>query len=224
MCISLADLRRGVVAEGLREVRLLGEDGLGGLGLGLGLGSALAVFLGLGVLLFLTLLCDPRPAATRRAEKERQVNAVHARPLAFLAVALAVEVSPLLLGRLLLGRLGGRDLRGSSREDVASMASLAKFVIYALARTSAPVIVSSAACEFGQSLSPRWVSSFAQASLVRRLEKSIARELYTINRATTDQCPWLRLERRACTGPLVRQSSKRGVPGEQARQSESKDT
>ena len=28
MCISLADLRRGVVAEGLREVRLVGEDGL----------------------------------------------------------------------------------------------------------------------------------------------------------------------------------------------------
>ena len=51
MCFSLADLRRGVVAEGLREVRLVGEDGLGGLGLGLGLGSALAVFLGLGVFL-----------------------------------------------------------------------------------------------------------------------------------------------------------------------------
>ena len=135
MCISLAGLRRRVVAEGLREVRLLGEDGLGvflrgRLGLGLGL-TALAVLLRLRVLFFLTLLCDPRAAATRRAEKERQVKAVHARPLAFFAVALAVEVSPLLLGRLLLGRLGGRDLRGSSREDVASMASLAK--IYALA-------------------------------------------------------------------------------------------
>ena len=128
MCISLADLRRGVVAEGLREVRLVGEDGLrvllrGRLGLGLGLGSALAVFLGLGVLLFLTLLCDPRATAARRAQEKRQVDAVHARPLAFLAVALAVEISPLLLGRL-LGWLGGRDLRGSSREDVASMASL----------------------------------------------------------------------------------------------------
>ena len=130
MCISLADLRRGVVAEGLREVRLVGEDGLG-LGLGLGLGSALAVFLRLRVLFFLTLLCDPRATTARRAQEKRQVNAVHARPLALLAVALAVEVSPLLLGRLLLGRLGGRDLRGSSREDVASMASLAK--IYALA-------------------------------------------------------------------------------------------
>ena len=127
MCISLADLRRGVVAEGLREVRLVGEDGLG-LGLGLGLGSALAVFLGLGVLLFLTLLCDPRPAAARRAEKKRQIDAVHARPLAFLAVALAVEVSSLLLGRLLLGRLRGRDLCNSffgddaappARDDVA---------------------------------------------------------------------------------------------------------
>ena len=117
-------LRRRVVAEGLREVRLLGEDGLG-LGLGLRLGSALAVFLGLGVLFFLTLLCDPRPAAARRAQEKRQVNAVHARPLALLAVALAVEVSPLLLGRLLLGRLGGRDLCNSfvgddaARDDVA---------------------------------------------------------------------------------------------------------
>ena len=110
MCISLAGLRCRVVAEGLREVRLVGEDGLGGLGLGLGLGSALAGFLGLGVLLFLTLLCDPRPAAARRAQEKRQVDAIHARPLALLAVALAVEVSPLLLGRLLLGRLGGRDL------------------------------------------------------------------------------------------------------------------
>ena len=125
MCVSLADLRRGVVAEGLREVRLLGEDGLGGLGVGLGLGSALAIFLRLRVLLFLTLLCDPRATTARRAEKERQVNAVHARPLALLAVALAVEVSPLLLGRLLLGRLGGRDLCNSfvgddaARDDVA---------------------------------------------------------------------------------------------------------
>ena len=128
MCISLADLRRGVVAEGLREVRLVGEDGLGGLGVGLGLGSALAIFLRLRVLLFLTLLCDPRPAATRRAQEERQVNAVHTRPLAFFAVALAVEVSSLLLGRLLLGRLGGRDLCNSffgddaappARDDVA---------------------------------------------------------------------------------------------------------
>ena len=117
MCISLADLRRGVVAEGLREVRLVGEDGLGvllrgRLGLGLGLGSALAVFLGLGVLLFLTFLCDPRATTARRAQEKRQVDAVHARPLALLAVALAVEISPLLLGRLLLGRLRGRDLRG----------------------------------------------------------------------------------------------------------------
>ena len=120
MCISLAGLRRRVVAEGLREVRLVGEDGLGGLGLGLGLGSALAVFLGLGVLLFLTLLCDPRPAAARRAQEKRQVDAVHARPLALLAVALAVEVSPLLLGRLLLGRLGGRDLCNSFFGDDAA--------------------------------------------------------------------------------------------------------
>ena len=128
MCISLADLRRRIVAEGLREVRLLGEDGLGGLGVGLGLGSALAIFLRLRVLLFLTLLCDPRATTARRAEKERQVNAVHARPLALLAVALAVEVSPLLLGRLLLGRLRGRDLCNSffgddaappARDDVA---------------------------------------------------------------------------------------------------------
>ena len=129
MCISLAGLRRRVVAEGLREVRLLGEDGLGvflrgRLGLGLGL-TALAVLLRLRVLFFLTLLCDPRAAATRRAEKERQIDAVHARPLAFLAFALAVEVSPLLLGRLLLGRLRGRDLCNSffgddaARDDVA---------------------------------------------------------------------------------------------------------
>ena len=120
MCISLADLRRRVVAEGL-----LGEDGLG---LGLGLGSALAVSLGLGVLLFLTLLCDPRATAARRAQEKRQIDAVHARPLALLAVALAVEVSPLLLGRLLLGRLRGRDLCNSffgddaappARDDVA---------------------------------------------------------------------------------------------------------
>ena len=146
MCISLADLRRGVVAEGLREVRLVGEDGLGvllrgRLGLGLGLGSALAVFLGLGVLLFLTFLCDPRATTARRAQEKRQLDAVHARPLALLAVALAVEVSPLLLGRLLLGRLGGRDLRGSSREDVAAMASLEKIMSCALTATSAPAIV-----------------------------------------------------------------------------------
>ena len=122
--MGLRRLRRRVVAEGLREVRLVGEDGLGGLGLGLGL-AALAVFLRLGVLFFLTLLGDPRPAATRRAQEKRQVNAVHARPLAFFAVALAVEISPLLLGRLLLGRLGGRDLCNSfvgddaARDDVA---------------------------------------------------------------------------------------------------------
>ena len=152
MCISLAGLRCRVVAEGLREVRLVGEDGLG-LGLGLGLGSALAVFLGLGVLLFLTLLCDPRPAAARRAQEKRQIDAVHARPLALLAVALAVEVSPLLLGRLLLGRLGGRDLRGSSRDGVASMASLEKFMIDAQARHRHPSLFSPRV--IGQSLSPR---------------------------------------------------------------------
>ena len=64
------------------------------------------------VLLFLTFLCDPRATTARRAQEKRQVDAVHARPLALLAVALAVEISPLLLGRLLLGRLRGRDLRG----------------------------------------------------------------------------------------------------------------
>ena len=187
-------LRRRVVAEGLCEVRLVGEDGLGvflrgRLGLGLGL-TALAVLLRLRVLLFLTLLGDPRPAATRRAQEKRQVNAVHARPLALLAVALAVEVSPLLLGRLLLGRLGGRDLCNSfvgddaARDDVARVDGVQDDAVKFDLRTVFDVCaghfchVLSRRGLFGQSELVAGVSEMlAQASLVR-LEKSAARERF----------------------------------------------
>ena len=71
MCISLAGLRRRVVAYGLREVRLLGEHGLGvflrgRLGLGLGL-TALAVLLRLRVLFF--------PYASLRPTQRQQQDA-----------------------------------------------------------------------------------------------------------------------------------------------------